>query len=42
MFVPIDDDVNAPKLGWASADRPARLRIVGTRTASTQPGGPKY
>ena len=28
MCVPIDDDVNAPRLGWAQADRPARLRLV--------------
>lgn len=28
MCVPIDDDVNAPKLGWTPADRPARLRLV--------------
>jgi hypothetical protein len=28
MCVPIDDDVNAPKQGWAPADRPARLRLV--------------
>ena len=28
MCVPIDDDVNAMKLGWATADRPARLRLV--------------
>jgi hypothetical protein len=28
MCVPIDDDVNAPKLGWAPADRPRRLRLV--------------
>jgi hypothetical protein len=28
MCVPIDDDVNAPKLGWKSIDRPARLRLV--------------
>ena len=28
MCVPIDDDVNAPRLGWSPADRPARLRLV--------------
>ena len=28
MCVPIDDDVNAARLGWHPADRPARLRIV--------------
>lgn len=28
MCVPIDDDANATKLGWGSADRPNRLRIV--------------
>ena len=28
MCVPIDDDVNAARLGWNTADRPARLRLV--------------
>lgn len=28
MCVPIDDDVNATRLGWRSPDRPARLRLV--------------
>lgn len=28
MCVPIDDDVNAARLGWEPADRPARLRLV--------------
>src|SRR6185436_15835332 len=28
MCVPIDDDVNASRLGWLPADRPARLRLV--------------
>ena len=28
MCVPIDDDVNATRLGWRPADRPARLRLV--------------
>ena len=28
MCVPIDDDENAARLGWARADRPARLRLV--------------
>jgi hypothetical protein len=28
MCVPIDDDVNAARLGWQPADRPARLRLV--------------
>jgi len=28
MCVPIDDDVNASRLGWSPADRPARLRLV--------------
>jgi aminoglycoside phosphotransferase (APT) family kinase protein len=28
MCVPIDDDLIAAKLGWAPADRPARLRLV--------------
>ena len=28
MCVPVDDDVSASRLGWAPADRPARLRLV--------------
>jgi hypothetical protein len=28
MCVPIDDDVNAGRLGWFDADRPGRLRLV--------------
>lgn len=28
MCVPIDDDVNAARLGWGDEDRPARLRLV--------------
>jgi hypothetical protein len=28
MCVPIDDDINAARLGWESNDRPARLRLV--------------
>jgi aminoglycoside phosphotransferase (APT) family kinase protein len=28
MCVPISDDVGAEQLGWAPADRPARLRLV--------------
>jgi hypothetical protein len=28
MCVPIDDDEPAARLGWVSAERPARLRIV--------------
>ena len=28
MCVPIDDDMNAARLGWTRADRPARLRVV--------------
>lgn len=28
MCVPVDDDVNAARLGWAPADRPARLRLT--------------
>ena len=28
MCVPIDDDVNATKLGWFGPDKPARLRVV--------------
>jgi hypothetical protein len=28
MCTPIDDDVNAPRLGWEEVDQPARLRLV--------------
>lgn len=28
MCVPIDDEINAARLGWQPADRPARLRLV--------------
>lgn len=28
MCVPVDDDVNATRVGWRAADRPARLRLV--------------
>jgi hypothetical protein len=28
MCVPIDDDVNAGRLGWTEGDRPGRLRLV--------------
>lgn len=28
LCVPVDDDVNARRLGWFEADRPARLRLV--------------
>ncbi|WP_349257766.1 phosphotransferase [Iamia sp.] len=28
MCVPIDDDINAARLGWEAGDRPARLRLV--------------
>ena len=28
MCVPVDDDVNAGRLGWTPAERPARLRLV--------------
>ena len=28
MVVPVDDDVNAARLGWVPADRPARLRLA--------------
>jgi len=28
MCVPIDDDINAARLGWEPVDRPARLRLV--------------
>jgi len=28
MCVPIDDDINAQRLGWAANNRPARLRVI--------------
>jgi thiamine kinase-like enzyme len=28
MCVPIDDDINATRLGWGSIDQPKRLRVV--------------
>ena len=28
MRVPVDDDISAARIGWLSADRPARLRLV--------------
>jgi hypothetical protein len=28
MCVPVDDEVNAPRLGWHPVDKPARLRLV--------------
>jgi hypothetical protein len=28
MCVPIDDEINAARLGWRRADRPARLRLI--------------
>jgi hypothetical protein len=28
MCVPVDDDIDASRLGWEPADRPARLRLV--------------
>jgi hypothetical protein len=28
MCVPVDHEINAARLGWRPADRPARLRIV--------------
>jgi thiamine kinase-like enzyme len=28
MCVPVDDDINATRLGWKAADLPARLRLV--------------
>jgi Phosphotransferase enzyme family len=28
MCVPLDDDADAARLGWVSADRPARVRVV--------------
>jgi hypothetical protein len=28
MCVPLDDDADATRLGWVSADRPARVRVT--------------
>lgn len=38
MCVPADDDINAAKLGWRPADRPARLRL-GCDTYGLDTGG---
>jgi hypothetical protein len=38
MCVPIDDDANAARLGWAGADRPARLRLVCDEYGLDDPG----
>lgn len=38
MCVPIDEDVNASRLGWARVDRPARLRLVCDEYGLDDPG----
>lgn len=38
MCVPIDDDINAARLGWHDADRPARLRRVADSYGLTDDG----
>lgn len=38
MCVPIDEDEPAARLGWVSADRPARLRIVCDEYGLDRPG----
>ena len=38
MCVPVDDDVNAGRLGWGPVDRPARLRLVATTYGVDAPG----
>jgi hypothetical protein len=38
MCVPVDDEVNAGRLGWAPADRPARLRLVADAYGLDAPG----
>jgi hypothetical protein len=38
MCVPIDDDLNAGRLGWGSVDRPARLRLVADAYGLDQTG----
>jgi len=38
MCVPIDDDVNAARLGWEPADRAARLRLVADAYGLEAPG----
>jgi hypothetical protein len=36
--VPVDDDVNAARLGWDSADRPARLQLLARSYGLDAPG----
>ncbi len=38
MCVPIDDDVNAGRLGWGDSDRPGRLRLVADTYGLDRPG----
>jgi hypothetical protein len=38
MCVPIDDDINAARLGWQAVDRPARLRLVADAYGLDGPG----
>ena len=38
MCVPVDDDVNAARLGWVPADRPGRLRLVADAYGLTAAG----
>ncbi len=38
MCVPIDDDINAARLGWGIDDRPARLRMVADAYGLDGPG----
>lgn len=38
MCVPVDDDVNAARLGWRTEDRPARLRLVADAYGLDGPG----
>jgi thiamine kinase-like enzyme len=38
MCTPIDDDVNAPRLGWEEVDEPARLRLVADAYGLDTPG----
>lgn len=38
MCVPVDDDINASRLGWDLDDRPARLRLVADSYGLDRPG----
>jgi hypothetical protein len=38
MCVPVDDDINARRLGWHDADRPARVRLVCDAYGLDEPG----